>query len=266
MMKLTVYPVIALLVLISSILISSCHQQPKASLSPIENESLSPVKNKSLSLVESESWSPKENDAGWTLFTNSNKIKKLLTAGTSLWTATSGGVVKWDMDKGTYRKYITLDGLFSNDIRSLARDNQGNLWFGGVNAVSRFDGTHWRTFTNQDGLASGIVNDILQDSQGFIWFATSNGGVNSYDGTNWRTFTNRTAWQKAALMTFSRITKATCGLALATLVGVGGLAGMMVPAGVRSQPGTDWQQILSYLLFRITTVTSGLADDWFEPL
>ncbi|MDP2916629.1 MAG: two-component regulator propeller domain-containing protein, partial [Dehalococcoidia bacterium] len=167
MKKFTVQSAVILLVLVLSILIVSCQPQPTVS------------------------WSPIENDAGWTLFTNSSKVQKLLAEGNALWAATSGGVVKWDLGKGTYRKYTTLDGLASNDVRSVGRDNQGNLWFGTIGGLSRYDGTNWRTFTTNDGLASNIVTAIAQDVKGNLWFGTMGAGVTCYDGTNWRTFTTK---------------------------------------------------------------------------
>jgi ligand-binding sensor domain-containing protein len=85
------------------------------------------------------------------------------------------------MHKETYQKYTTLDGLSSNDVRSVARDNQGNLWFGTLGGgVSRYDSTAWRTFTTKDGLAGDIVMAIARDNQGNLWFGTT-GGVSRYN-------------------------------------------------------------------------------------
>ena len=91
MRKLILQLVSILLILFISTLVISCQQNDQADLSSGEKEA----------------WSPTENEAGWTLFTNCNEIKKIITTGKSLWAATSGGAVKWDMDKGTYCKYIT---------------------------------------------------------------------------------------------------------------------------------------------------------------
>lgn len=120
MRKLIIKLAVILFILLPSSLIISCQQR---SLTP---------------------WSPVENEDGWTIFTNSKKVYALLAEGNALWAATSGGVVRWDVDKGTYRKYTTLDSLADNDVRSIGRDNQGNLWFGTLGGVSRYNPTKSR--------------------------------------------------------------------------------------------------------------------------
>jgi len=52
------------------------------------------------------------------VFTDGNQINKLLISGNDLWAATAGGLVRWDIRNGTYRKYIIADGLASDSIYS----------------------------------------------------------------------------------------------------------------------------------------------------
>jgi len=63
----------------------------------------------------------------WTVFTDGNQIRDLLIVGDDLWAATEGGVVRWNMEKGTYQKYTTADGLMSNSVQAIAQD-AGFIW------------------------------------------------------------------------------------------------------------------------------------------
>jgi ligand-binding sensor domain-containing protein len=166
--KLTIFLALILAVLIPSTLIISC-QQPSASAPP-----------------------HLENNSGWTTFTSGSLVHALLAEGNEMWLATGGGVIRWRIDEGTNQKYTTEDGLVDNRVEAIARDRQGNLWFGTYHrGVSRYDGVAWRTFTTEDGLAGNTVLAIAQDGQGNLWFGTAGGGVSRYDGAGWRTFTTR---------------------------------------------------------------------------
>ena len=62
-------------------------------------------------------------------------------------------------------KWITYtkenSGLADNDVRAIGVDGLGNMWFGTVNGLSRFDGVSWKTFTTADKLAHNTVNAII---------------------------------------------------------------------------------------------------------
>ncbi len=127
----------------------------------------------------------------WQTFTNGNYIYDLAIDGNTLWAATEGGVVKWDMTAGTYVKYTNLDGLGNIRVNTVAIDSAGNKWFGTHRGgVTKFDGTTWTTYTSSSsGLADDYVYDIAIDSTGIIWFATSF-GVSKLNGSTWTTYTS----------------------------------------------------------------------------
>jgi len=50
-------------------------------------------------------------DQVWTNYTNGNYVNDLAFEGNYLWAATEGGVVRWDVRDGSYRKYTRSDGL-----------------------------------------------------------------------------------------------------------------------------------------------------------
>lgn len=131
------------------------------------------------------------------MFSNGNDIRGLVFKGKELWAATGGGVVRFNVEEGSYRKFTTLDGLCDNDVRAIALDKQGVLWFGTEGSgVSSFDGENWHTFTIKDGLVSNYISVITIDAENNVWAGahtasesgTKPGGLSRYDGTKWRTF------------------------------------------------------------------------------
>ena len=49
-------------------------------------------------------------DSGqWEVFTNKNDVRDIALAGITLWAATTGGVVAWNLDDDSYTAYTTAD-------------------------------------------------------------------------------------------------------------------------------------------------------------
>ncbi|MFO0761690.1 MAG: two-component regulator propeller domain-containing protein [Byssovorax sp.] len=87
-------------------------------------------------------------------------------------------------------------GLLSGDVRAIAVDRGGALWFGTYGGgVSRYDPKTgaWATFTEKDGLVRNQVQAIAVDGAGALWFGTFGGGVSRYDPKTgaWVTFTEK---------------------------------------------------------------------------
>jgi len=123
----------------------------------------------------------------WQTLSSGNEVLDLLVDDNEVWVATTGGVVRWNAEDGTYQRYTTLDGLASNTVREIVRDRQGNIWTASsVDGVSCFDGSGWQTFTTEDGLVNNDVITIAADNDGNVWVSAF-GGVSRYDGTGWQT-------------------------------------------------------------------------------
>ena len=108
-------------------------------------------------------------------------------------THAQNGAVTFGTD-GVWKTYRAVDGLASNEVLAVLQDEEGVMWFGTGNGVSRYDGKTWTTYTEDDGLAHNTVGSILQDKEGAIWFGTGKGwlpgqGVSRYDGKTWTTYT-----------------------------------------------------------------------------
>lgn len=72
------------------------------------------------------------------------------------------------------------------NVRSVCQDAQGNMWFGGADGITRYDGSRYTDFRyNADG-ASAIGEDHIYkltcDSNGTMW-AGHLSGLSSFDGT-----------------------------------------------------------------------------------
>ena len=59
-------------------------------------------------------------EPGWHIYTNGNQVRHIALHDGRIWAATGGGVVVWDKASGEASLYTTLDGLPTNDIRSIA--------------------------------------------------------------------------------------------------------------------------------------------------
>ncbi|WP_291723415.1 two-component regulator propeller domain-containing protein [Bernardetia sp.] len=90
------------------------------------------------------------------------------------------------------KDFTTNDGLVSNTIWSLYKDNRGNLWFGSNdNGLSWYDGEKFYSLTEKDGLPNNRPASITQDIDGNMWFASIGGGAFRYDGKDFKVYTTK---------------------------------------------------------------------------
>ncbi len=68
--------------------------------------------------------------ADWATFTSMREINGVQATPTSIWAATSGGVLRYNSRSRRYDRFTTLDGLAGNEVLSVAHDDRGDLWFG----------------------------------------------------------------------------------------------------------------------------------------
>ena len=71
-------------------------------------------------------------------------------------------------------KYTTLDGLSSNNIRSITEDEWGRIYAGTGHGVDRLDLETGRVkqFTVADGLPKGTIDHSYRDRHGALWFGS----------------------------------------------------------------------------------------------
>ena len=108
----------------------------------------------------------------WKTFTNHKEVLDIEKEGNTLWIATSGGLLEWDLQTETYYKFTTGDGLISNDIHTIAIDSEGRKWMATARGVSVYDGVSFINYTMADGLSSNYVFSLAIDSQDNKWLLT----------------------------------------------------------------------------------------------
>lgn len=74
----------------------------------------------------------------------------------------------------------THDGLPDNNIFSILKDKDNNLWIGSGNGLTLIKGKTKQTFKKRDGLSHNSCWALTQDRLGQIWIGTFGGGVSLY--------------------------------------------------------------------------------------
>jgi len=86
------------------------------------------------------------------------------------------GLHKFDLSKNLRWRYTTDNGLISNNLYSINKDNKNNIWITTERGVQMIDETNQNitTFTVDEGLAANDVYDVIQ-KDGKIFLGTSKG-------------------------------------------------------------------------------------------
>ncbi|MGY3212693.1 hybrid sensor histidine kinase/response regulator transcription factor [Mucilaginibacter sp. HD30] len=82
-------------------------------------------------------------------------------------------------EKIKFTSLTTIQGLSSNTVNDLLKDNDGFLWIATNDGLDKFDGTNITVYRNEPGNASSLPNNevtvLFKDRRGRIWIGTSNG-------------------------------------------------------------------------------------------
>lgn len=79
-------------------------------------------------------------------------------------------------------KFTNAQGLTQNYVYSLLQDDQGFLWIGMAEGLSRYDGIRFTNYSVRDSLADNFVSKLLIDTDGHLWCGHGNGGFSFHDG------------------------------------------------------------------------------------
>lgn len=69
-------------------------------------------------------------------------------------------------------QFDTKDGLAQSQVRAIAQDENGYIWFGTQGGLSRYDGYEFVNFSTEDGLSSNQINCMLQGSK-YFWIGST---------------------------------------------------------------------------------------------
>lgn len=73
-------------------------------------------------------------------------------------------------------------GLPQNSVLAIAQTQDGYLWLGTEEGLSRYDGVRFVTFdSSNSGLKDSTVRALLVDRQNTLWVGTQNGGLSKYE-------------------------------------------------------------------------------------
>ncbi|MDF2191616.1 hybrid sensor histidine kinase/response regulator transcription factor [Paraflavitalea sp. CAU 1676] len=79
----------------------------------------------------------------------------------------------------------TKDGLLSNSVNAIIKDQYGMMWFATDDGLNKFDGTNFTVYRHLPGDSTSLrANEILalhEDPSGNLWIGTSGGGLSRYD-------------------------------------------------------------------------------------
>lgn len=109
-----------------------------------------------------------------------SNVFDMLDAGNGLfWFATDDGLIRYEQKSGDQRAWTRHEGLASNVIISIERDDQGQLWMGtrrGISSLDPASGTI-RNYVLEDGLQGWEFNrgSHLRSRNGWLYFGGTRG-------------------------------------------------------------------------------------------
>ncbi|MBK6370681.1 MAG: histidine kinase [Flavobacteriales bacterium] len=74
----------------------------------------------------------------------------------------------------SFMQFSTKDGLAQSQVRAIAQDAHGYLWFGTLGGASRFDGSEYVNYALADGLPDPQVSTMTLDHRGALILASGN--------------------------------------------------------------------------------------------
>ncbi|WP_161596675.1 ligand-binding sensor domain-containing protein [Chitinophaga vietnamensis] len=85
----------------------------------------------------------------------------------------------------SFRRYETENGLSNNTVQCIVQDQQGFMWFGTKDGLTRFDGYHFKVFSLNDNPVIPNVNYVnvtTVDNEGTLWVGSTQ-GIYRFDKT-----------------------------------------------------------------------------------
>lgn len=112
-----------------------------------------------------------------TFYTVGNAITDVALSGDYVWVSTSGGVVRWHRQTGSYLKFTTRDGLPSNEVNTIETRADGSIWIGTSDGAAWYDGERWQPVTAQGTVFDQYIREIAFSPDEELWMAIAGEGI-----------------------------------------------------------------------------------------
>jgi signal transduction histidine kinase len=81
------------------------------------------------------------------------------------------------LDPSMVRFYTTTDGLADDRVIGMVEKTSGELYFGTMRGLCRFERDHFVCFDRSSGLSDDEVTPVLEDTYANLWLVSRNGGA-----------------------------------------------------------------------------------------
>lgn len=110
-------------------------------------------------------------------------LQSLLARGDTLWVGTNGGgIYRFNLENGEWRRFTRKDGLLSDLVRAVSDGPDGNVWaatFMGVNVIDsdRITKSICHSGSDVSSISHNSVRALCLDSQGGMWLGNYYHGI-----------------------------------------------------------------------------------------
>ena len=132
-----------------------------------------------------------------------------------------------------FRVFSTEDGLAQSYIYAVIQDDQGYLWVGTGDGLSRYNGSKFENYSASDTLSDNFITCALHDGE-FLWFGHMNGTLTCFNKGKYYT------------------------------VNLPGSDGSPVTHLAKNQPGEIWVSSFSGVLWRLNRQTQTTERYFFQ--
>lgn len=123
----------------------------------------------------------------WNVFVNASSVNRITSVGDSIWCATRGGIVVFNLLDSTFVQHLDGLGFKSTDVTGVVRDEGGSVWAGfATSGVARIDGLgsahpFVKLYSaSLDGLMSDSVTCVASLGAD-IYYGSAKGAAKFYD-------------------------------------------------------------------------------------
>ncbi|MBN1543278.1 hypothetical protein JW992_14145 [candidate division KSB1 bacterium] len=130
-------------------------------------------------------------DAGdWKTFTNTDQIRRFALSGDAIWSATNGGLLRFNRQERDFTVFTNTEGLAGNDLVAVTADDHARVWVATVQGMLNVHDPETDEFYVKNDYRNLVIHDLL--ARGDSIFVSLNIGVSLYDVSKSQ---NHTYWE-----------------------------------------------------------------------